>query len=224
MYLADEVLPGRETARRSATDAALDELDAVYSFLYARVGNRPDAEDLAQEVALKALPRLKEGAPAAAVRAYLYATARSVLAEFWSRRLRLPESELPDEIRADSEAREAIQSPSNEAYATEVLGALAPNHRRLLELRFLQGYSLKEVATAMGKTVGSVKVMQLRALRKAAALGPPGERAANGTVAVVNIAYGRVTVHGASPGRPGSGAGSDRRESRRALRSERPAL
>ncbi len=62
-----------------ATDIALDELELVYAFIYARVGNRADTEDLTQQVALKAIPRLREGAPASAIRGYLFATARSVL-------------------------------------------------------------------------------------------------------------------------------------------------
>jgi DNA-directed RNA polymerase specialized sigma24 family protein len=46
-----------------ATDIALDELELVYAFIYARVGNRADAEDLTQQVAMKAIPRLRQGAP-----------------------------------------------------------------------------------------------------------------------------------------------------------------
>ena len=52
-----------------ATDIALDELEMVYAFIYARVGNRADAEDLTQLVALKAIPRLRQGSPASAIRA-----------------------------------------------------------------------------------------------------------------------------------------------------------
>src|SRR6476660_7674750 len=66
-------------ASPSSTAIALDELELVYAFIYARVGNRPDAEDLTQQVALKAIPRLRPGAPASAIRGYLFATARSVL-------------------------------------------------------------------------------------------------------------------------------------------------
>jgi RNA polymerase sigma factor (sigma-70 family) len=171
MYLAAEVLPGRETGTRSAVEAGLDALDPVYAFLYSRVGNRADAEELTQEVALKAIPRLREGAPPAAVRAYVFAAARSALAVFWSRRLRLPESELPEDVRAPDRPTDGIPSPGSAAEVDRILAALSPAHRRLLELRFLQGCSLSEVACEMGKTVGSVKVMQLRALRKAAALG-----------------------------------------------------
>ena len=63
----------------STTEIALDELELVYAFIYARVGNRADAEDLTQLVALKAIPRLRPGSPPSAVRGYLFATARSVL-------------------------------------------------------------------------------------------------------------------------------------------------
>lgn len=152
------------TAR--AADIALDELELVYAFIYARVGNRADAEDLTQQVAMKAIPRLREGSPASAIRGYLFATARSVLGGFWSTRLGLSESELHEDL-----AMAAPQAPPSEARVDTVqaiLAQLSNNYRRVLELRFLHGYSLKEVAADMNSTVGAVKVMQLRALRAAA--------------------------------------------------------
>lgn len=153
---------------------AVEELDAVFGFIYARVGNRSDAEDLTQQVAVKALPRLRAGAPPPEVRGYLYACARSVLADFWARRLRIPQVELPLNLWVESrpQATEPRDEPSE--LLAGILACLSPDYRRLLELRFLRGYKLSEVAAEMGKTVGAVKLMQLRALRKAAVsvLGP----------------------------------------------------
>ena len=150
----------------STTEIALDELELVYAFIYARVGNRADAEDLTQLVALKAIPRLRPGSPPSAVRGYLFATARSVLGGFWSTRLGLSEAELRDDLAlavppgpASEEGTETVQ---------QILDRLPDNYRRVLELRFLHGYSLKEVAAEMKSTVGAIKVMQLRALRAAA--------------------------------------------------------
>src|SRR5690242_12247775 len=85
-------------AASRATDIALDELELVYAFIYARVGNRADAEDLTQQVAMKAIPRLRQTAPASAIRGYLFATARSVLGAFWSTRLGLSEAELREDL------------------------------------------------------------------------------------------------------------------------------
>lgn len=153
-------------AAERAADIALDELELVYAFIYARVGNRADAEDLTQQVAMKAIPRLREGSAASAIRGYLFATARSVLGGFWSTRLGLSEAELHEDL-----AMALPQTPPSEARTDTVeaiLAQLSDNYRRVLELRFLHGYSLKEVAAEMNSTVGAVKVMQLRALRAAA--------------------------------------------------------
>jgi len=149
-----------------AADIALDELELVYAFIYARVGNRADAEDLTQQVAMKAIPRLRQGSPVSAIRGYLFATARSVLGAFWSTRLGLSEAEL----REDLALAVPTSPPSEEGVDTvqKILAQLSDNYRRVLELRFLHGYSLKEVAAEMNSTVGAIKVMQLRALRAAA--------------------------------------------------------
>src|SRR6185295_14598326 len=158
-------------ASSRTTAIALDELELVYAFIYARVGNRPDAEDLTQQVAMKAIPRLRQGAPASSIRGYLFATARSVLGAFWSTRLGLSEAELHDDLAlappVGPVSEESIEKTQR------ILAALSDNYRRVLELRFLHGYSLKEVAAEMRSTVGAVKVMQLRALRAAAKVELP---------------------------------------------------
>jgi len=155
-------------AASRTTDIALDELELVYAFIYSRVGNRADAEDLTQQVALKAIPRLRQGSPPSAIRGYLFATARSVLGGFWSTRLGLSEAELREDLAmampADPPSEEGVE------IVQRVLEQLSDNYRRVLELRFLHGYSLKEVAAEMNSTVGAIKVMQLRALRAAAKL------------------------------------------------------
>src|ERR1700692_4182373 len=157
-----------------ATDIALHELEIVYAFIYARVGNRADAEDLTQQVAMKAIPRLREGAPASAIRGYLFATARSVLGGFWSTRLGLSEADVHEDL-----ALAVPPAPPSEDRAGTVqrlLADVSDNYLRVLELRFLHGYSLKEVAAEMHSTVGAVKVMQLRALRAAAKVTLDGGR------------------------------------------------
>jgi len=153
-------------AASRVADMAIDELEMIYAFIYSRVGNRADAEDLTQQVAMKAIPRLRQGSPASAVRGYLFATARSVLGGFWSTRLGLSESELHEDL-AMAMPQSGYSEESVER-VTRILEQLSDNYRRVLELRFLHGYSLKEVAAEMRSTVGAVKVMQLRALRAAA--------------------------------------------------------
>lgn len=145
-----------------------DNVGRIYRLMFAKVGNRPDAEDLTQQVAMKAIPRLRQGAAASSIRAYLFATARSVLAQFWSVRLGLGEEELHEDFATAPPS--LVENPQSVERVQRVLEQLPANYRRVLELRFLRGYSLKEVARETGSTVGGVKVMQLRALRAAARL------------------------------------------------------
>jgi RNA polymerase sigma-70 factor (ECF subfamily) len=49
-----------------------------------------------------------------------------------------------------------------------LLEKLPQNYRRILELRFLQAFSVREAATQMGVSVANAKVLQHRALRMAA--------------------------------------------------------
>src|SRR5258707_5251678 len=103
MYLTSKPTTMPSEAECCTTQIALGELEAVYGFIYSRVGNRADAEDLTQEVALKAFPRLRTDAAAPEIRGYLYATARSGLGTFWSGRLGMPESELPANLYPEIE-------------------------------------------------------------------------------------------------------------------------
>src|SRR5260221_4325109 len=139
----------------SATDIALNELEMIYAFIYSRVGNRADAEDLTQQVAMKAIPRLRQGAPASAVRGYLFATARSVLGGFWSTRLGLSESELHEDLTMAMPQRR--YSEESVERVRRVLEQLSDNYRRVLELRFLHGYSIKEVAGGVRPPGGAGK-------------------------------------------------------------------
>src|ERR1700685_3676942 len=66
-----------------------DNIDRLYRLMYARVGNRPDAEDLTSEVFRTALGPLRLASSKGEVRSYLLTTAQTVLASHWRRHLGL---------------------------------------------------------------------------------------------------------------------------------------
>jgi RNA polymerase sigma factor (sigma-70 family) len=144
----------------------------VYRTLFARVGNRADAEDLTTEVFLAALRPLRLTASVGEVRGYLRATARTVLAAHWRETLGREITSIED-IEQPPESEEAISTaPQRVAH---VLAHLPDNYRRILESRFLQGNSIKESASALGISVANAKVLQHRALRLAAQVNDGGQ-------------------------------------------------
>ena len=145
-----------------------DNVERVYRLMFLKVGNRPDAEDLTTEVFLAALGPLRVSASVGEVRAYLLATARTVLAAHWRRTFGRPITAL------DADQMEDVpgQEPGNDkaiGRAQRILAALPERYRRILELRFLQACSIKDAAAQMGVSVANAKVLQHRALRQAAA-------------------------------------------------------
>ncbi|GAA4523272.1 RNA polymerase sigma factor [Amycolatopsis samaneae] len=144
-----------------------DNVERVYRLMFAKVGNRPDAEDLTTEVFLVALKPLRVSASVGEVRAYLLATARTVLATHWRRTLGREITVLDDE-REVAVLETDTEDPAKLARAEAILAQLPERYRRILRLRFLQACSLKEAAAELDITVGNAKVLQHRALRQAA--------------------------------------------------------
>jgi RNA polymerase sigma-70 factor (ECF subfamily) len=143
-----------------------DNVDRIYRVMYAKVGNRPDAEDLTAEVFAAALRPLRVSASVGEVRAYLLAAARTVLAGYWRRTLGREVTTLDETVEA---VFEDPPTPSQAVGRTAaILGALPDNYRRILELRFLESCSVGEAAVAMGISTANAKVLQHRALRRAA--------------------------------------------------------
>jgi RNA polymerase sigma factor (sigma-70 family) len=150
-----------------------DNIDRLYRLMYARVGNRPDAEDLTSEVFRTALKPLRLASSKGEVRSYLLTTAQTVLASHWRRTLGAsvttidPESDMASLVEPSGPAE-----PSDAPRRAEIiLAALPERYRRILELRFLEACSIKEAAHAMGVSVSNAKVLQHRALRMAAKVG-----------------------------------------------------
>ncbi len=147
-----------------------DNVERLYRLMYARVGNRPDAEDLTSEVFRTAFGPLRLASSKGEVRAYLLVTARTVLASHWRQRLGLAVTSIdPVSDLAYLAEPSAPGQPSDAPHRTSaILAALPDRFRRILELRFLEACSIKEAAKAMDVSVSNAKVLQHRALQMAA--------------------------------------------------------
>ncbi|MFI9503471.1 RNA polymerase sigma factor [Nocardia sp. NPDC052566] len=148
-----------------------DNVGWVYGLMFAKVGNRSDAEDLTAEVFVAALKPLRISATVPEIRAYLRGTARTVLAGYWRSRLGR-EITVIDDVPDNPPEQQDNSTAVDRAQA--VLSQLPDRYRRILELRFLQGLSVRDAANALHITVANAKVLQHRALQAAARLSEGG--------------------------------------------------
>jgi RNA polymerase sigma-70 factor (ECF subfamily) len=141
----------------------------IYSFIYAKVGNREAAEDLTSQVFLKAVRWLGEDRSADSIRSWLYTTARSTIVDYWreqSHMRSVPIDDLAELLFRGTDGPQEVRRTRE--HALRILESLPPRERDVLRLRFLHGYTAAEIGAALGLTPGNVRVLQLRALRRAA--------------------------------------------------------
>jgi RNA polymerase sigma factor (sigma-70 family) len=143
-----------------------DNASWVYSMIFRRVANEADVEDLTSEVFLAALRPLRITATVKEIRGYLRVITRTVLATYWRQNSGRQIASI-DDVRDRPEPEQSLGAVPELIIA--VLTALPDNYRRILELRFLHGFSVSESARQMGVSVGNAKVLQHRALRSAGA-------------------------------------------------------
>ena len=150
-----------------------DNVARIYRLMFTKVGNRVDAEDLTSQVFLNALTPLRTTASVGEVRAYLLRTARTVLATHWRTTMGHPITTIDlDDLDLPAPATPGSTDIHAPKRITAILAELPERHRRVLTLRFLRGYSIKQAAAELEVSVADAKVLQHRALRRAAGLDP----------------------------------------------------
>ena len=152
----------------------------IYRFIYARVGNHPDAEDLTAQVFVRAVEQLDTGREPGQIAAWLYRVAHNATADHWRAFYRLPlvgtDHVAPGWEPVDESGRPKLEPDERAAVRVQALLRRLPDqYRRVLELRFLERLSVAETARAMGVSNGNARVLQYRALRRAALLGDPND-------------------------------------------------
>ena len=146
-------------------------LPAVYRYLYARLHNTADTEDLCSEVFVRAVRWLEAERSPGEVRAWLLRAAATALTEHWRDHYRQAAT-----VKASIEAYrpDAATPADNERAGRQVAAVLArlpSRYREVLVLRFLEGLSAKEIAERLHLRPEHVRVLQYRALRAAGRTG-----------------------------------------------------
>jgi RNA polymerase sigma-70 factor, ECF subfamily len=175
----DDALPAQtETPLDAPTLETLYEqhVRSIYRFVYSKVGNREEAEDLTSQVFLKAARGIDSSRDALSAQGWLFQVARTTIADHWRSLYQLRASSLDDLLDAGLELPADEQAPMDTSVADRrverVLARLPARYRDVLTHRFLLNYSIKETAAALGISEANVKVIQFRALKKASESDP----------------------------------------------------
>lgn len=140
----------------------------VYKFVYYKVQNTEEAEELTQDVFQKVYRQLKrQGISEDKIKPYIFMAARNIVYDLWRNKGRRPKTvdigtlnEKGIEVQYDNKMMES------NLIVEEALKNLPEEDRTIITLRILEGYSVNEVSQILGIPIGTVKSKQFRALQK----------------------------------------------------------
>jgi RNA polymerase sigma-70 factor, ECF subfamily len=144
--------------------------DKVYGYLSFKLGSAADAEDLTEQVFLKALESLGgykwTGVP---FQAWLFRIAHNLMVDALRRKGRRPSQPLDEALPVVDERRGVDPEAALEESVTregliEAVSRLTELQRQVIAYKFAGGLANAEVAQLMGKSEGAVKALQHAAL------------------------------------------------------------
>ena len=141
----------------------------IYNYVYFRVGNINDAEDLTAKVffrALKSIGNYKHlGLPFSA---WLYRIAHNLVANHYRDRSKTSEVSIDDLVVPDTrkavDPEAILATKQDNTYLLQLINDLTPQKRELIILKFVHKLSNAEIGVIFGKTEGAIKSLYHRTL------------------------------------------------------------
>jgi len=160
-------------AERSSKEAALAALydeyyDKIARYIFVRIGDRAEAEDLAGEVFMKALESLnsyqERGIP---MQAWLFKIAHNLVVDYL-RKMTKRKTVSMDTIQIESDVNPAAVAEKNIELeqVNKAMEQLTTEQKEVLRLRFFGGLTSGEAGRVLNKSDGAVREMQRVAIEK----------------------------------------------------------
>jgi RNA polymerase sigma-70 factor (ECF subfamily) len=142
--------------------------DKIAHYIYVRIGDSNEAEDLAGEVFLRALESLKSykerGIP---MQAWLFKIAHNASVDYLRKKGKVTSVPIEGVTVVNGEDPAAVAEQKIEVEKVrEAMRKLTPEQREVVQLRFFGGLSSKEVGAILKKSDGAVREMQRAAVEK----------------------------------------------------------
>jgi len=163
----DEINKAAEGDPKSIERICSATWEPLYRFVYFKVQNREEAEDITQETYVKTLTYLRgHKAPGENFLGFMKTIALNVLRDRWRQKKRRGKPVSFEEINPWVTA--GVDHQRDVARRLQIENALAKlseDQRAVLDLRIIKGYSVAETAKLVGKTEATVRTSQFRALQ-----------------------------------------------------------
>ena len=143
-----------------------DYKDGLILYIYGIVGNIQDAEALAEDTFVRIAVRRPKDRGKASFRTWLYTIGRNIALDHLRKRKRngtVPLESLPETEDGLRELEESYLRKEKRAVINCAMEKLKPEYRQVLWLAYFEGFSLRDTAKLMGKSVHAAETLAWRA-------------------------------------------------------------
>ena len=140
--------------------------DAIFRHCYFKTGERELAQDMTQDVFLKAWSYLQQKHQILNMRAFLYRLADNLVIDWYRKRKSQSLDVLLDAGFEPVETDTKIEEQAEVAHAFAKLRELDADDQKLLTLRFVEDFSPGEIAEILNESENTVSVRIHRAVKR----------------------------------------------------------
>ena len=139
----------------------------IYTFIYYRVSHKETAEDLAEEVFLKAYTKLSSVKSAKSLEAWLYQIARNLVIDYYrGKKEQLGLEAVENSLVYEDTILDTLDLSHQQAVINKLMRNLPADYQQILRLKFFENLKNEVIAELTGKSEGAVRVIQFRAIAK----------------------------------------------------------
>ena len=139
----------------------------IYTFIYYRVGHKEVAEDLAEDVFLKAFGKIAGMNKDGSLEAWLYQIARNRVIDYYrEKKLTVALEEVENTLEYETNVIDIVNLERQQIIFLKLLKELGAEQQAVLKMKFLEDLSNGEIAELLNKNEGAIRVIQHRAITK----------------------------------------------------------
>lgn len=141
--------------------------DKIFRFIFYRVNHKELAEDITEEVFIKAFRNLKTITKRESFDAWLYQIARNSVIDYYrSKKQTVGLEEIETTFAYEDAVIDTVALEASSKVLLQALTQLPKEQQIVLKLKFFEELSNQEIAELLHKKEGAIRVIQFRALAK----------------------------------------------------------
>lgn len=139
----------------------------IYTFIFYRVSHKELAEDLAEEVFLKAFTKIHSIADDKAFLGWLYQIARNQVIDYYrEKKITVGLEEVENTLEYETNVIDIVNLEQQQIFLLKHIKDLPSDQQQVLKLKFFEDLSNSEIAAVLNKSEGAVRIIQHRAITK----------------------------------------------------------